>query len=585
MPPARITAFTPSASHYHGRDARLIRLRPIGPSAGTSEVATIGERAAASLRSIAWLPTACFAAAALAAFVLIFHVGRGSFFHGDDWSMIVFRRDLSPATLLRPHVDHLVVTQVVVFELLRSLAHWHYDVYREVMVLLHLAVATGVFFFARRRVGPWLALALVLPLLFLGSKPTGFFWAGVMGNVASLAAGIAAFVLLDRIEASTLNRVGVCALLSGSLASFTWGVAFALAAGAALVINRATRRMVWVAAAPLAAYVIWRLAYPAHGFSLDNVRETPIFVVDSAAGAFGAASGLGVDWGRLIALGTIVLLGRRYLQRGRPSAVEIAALTLPIFLWVITGLGRAAPDGAASALDPRYVYAGVPVVLMAFAVLAAKSEPSRLLTGAVIALSLTGLIGNLIALRGDGAGTRDEANSVRAYMGALEVARPLLRPNFGLAQVAPGKDISPLIGNFMPGSYWREARKVGGDPVDIRILPGLAPDKRQIVDDVLVRAVRLRLSPPTSNPVRPHCKEIAPRTRTDIRLPRAGLSFGAGPQPTDIWVRRYADAPAARSIGTLLPGQAAALVPRSDRSRLPWFVRIASAAPVRVCRP
>ena len=244
---------------------------------------------------------------------------------------------------------------------------------------------------------------------------------------------------------------------------------------------------------------------------------------------------------------------------------------------------RAAPDGSAIVNDARYLYAGVATVLMAFAVVVAKSRPPRLVTAAVLPLALIGLLVNAITLRQDAAAARNQADSVRAYIGALEIARPVLRPTFGLTDVSPNQDVSALIGSFEASPFEKAAGRIGNEPVDLKALPRLSPDRRQVVDDVLARALGLHLAAPAPPPAHEQCTTIEGGMGRELRLPRNGLDLGVGPQPADVFVRRYADAPAQRLLGSLSPGQAASLVAPSDRSRLPWFVRVVSGSPVRAC--
>jgi hypothetical protein len=160
----------------------------------------------------------------------------------------------------------------------------------------------------------------------------------------------------------------------------------------------------------------------------------------------------------------------------------------------------------------------------------------------------------------------------------------VIKPEFGVVDVSPGTDVRPIIGTFGAASFQDTVRRVGEEPVDIATLPRLSVDRRQVVDDVLIRALGLRLaSPPRGAPTRARCTRIAAQTATETVLPAGGLTLRAGPQPVDVFVRRYSDAPAGRMLGTVAARGSQELVAPPDRSRRPWRVRLGSNAAVRAC--
>ena len=93
------------------------------------------------MRSSSRLPIVCFAGLCVVAGAAIFVAGQGTFFAGDDWEMMLTRWGVSPDALLIPHNEHLVATQVLLYEATRKIAGWHYGAYRIDLVVLHLAVA------------------------------------------------------------------------------------------------------------------------------------------------------------------------------------------------------------------------------------------------------------------------------------------------------------------------------------------------------------------------------------------------------------------------------------------------------------
>jgi hypothetical protein len=131
-------------------------------------------------------------------------------FFYDDWSWIEFRRTGLHA-MLASYDQHLVFAPIAAYQLLfATVGLAHYWPYRLLAVLAHLACATAVFAYARRRVGP-AAVLLAAPIVFLGAG-----WEAVLQGfnteiTASLACGVAALLALDR--GDRRGDVAACVLI------------------------------------------------------------------------------------------------------------------------------------------------------------------------------------------------------------------------------------------------------------------------------------------------------------------------------------------------------------------------------------
>ena len=96
--------------------------------------------------------------------------------------------------------------------------------FQVIEVLSFLLSDALLFIWIRRRVGAWLALAAVVPILFLGSAYEDLLWQFQVGYFGSMACGLGMLLALDRDD-----RVGdrwACALLAASMTFSSVGLAF-----------------------------------------------------------------------------------------------------------------------------------------------------------------------------------------------------------------------------------------------------------------------------------------------------------------------------------------------------------------------
>lgn len=543
----------------------------------------------------------------LAAGAVIFLSQHGAFFAGDDWDMVLRRFGLSGDTLLTPHVNHLVATQILFYEGVRGVADWHYGAYRLAFLALQIAAAVGVFVFARPRIGSWLAALLVIPMLFIPGHATTVF---TVGNVIALLTGLAAILVLDRAAPGRVRDVAVCLLLLLSIASFSFGLAFAAAVGIWLIATPGQRRSLWVAVVPIVTYFLWLVSYdPPSPFSLHNLADTPTFVADSAAAAFGGITGLGFAWGRLLALVAAVAVGYELFTRPeRRSPTTYAIVSLPILLWTMIGLGRGAAgpeappfgvgsdellqrfvhlNGTVGAGQSRYVYPGVVLLLLVAAQLLGGRRLRPWLSVAAV-LVLVGVMTNLVVMKDTGDGLRNIADEVRGRMAAVEIASRTIRPEFGLADF-PGSDQHNLqyVANFQSFVFKGAVARVGSEPVPLNKLGALGPSGRRSLDGVLVNALPVRMAPgPPGTRPRPTgaCTSVRPGP-TAPALPVRGVRtiIRAGGAPVTVAVRRFAAPDTVFEVGTAAPRSTVVLTIPRDRARRPWSLRVESTARASVC--
>ena len=158
-------------------------------------------------------------------------------------------------------------------------------------------------------------------MLFLGTGWNDVLWPFQTGYLGSLAAGLAALLALDR--ESRRGDVVAALLLALALASSSLGVPLAAALAVEVLGGRTAGARWWVIAAPVALYALWWAVYGRAGAAtLDNLFATPRYVAEAAAGAAGALAGLGIEWGRVLAvLGALALV----LALRERAALSVAA--------------------------------------------------------------------------------------------------------------------------------------------------------------------------------------------------------------------------------------------------------------------
>jgi hypothetical protein len=558
------------------------------------------------------LAAATPAAAALALLLVaaagfLFYETRGTMLWFDEWSWALDRRGWDVDTFLEPHNEHLSLLPIAIYKLLFATAGLDsYGPYRALLIVAHLGCVVLVFLYAGRRVGSVLALGFAALLLFLGPGWQNIVWPFQVAWLISLGAGVGALLLLDR--GDRRGDVGASALLGISLASS--GLGIAIAAGLVVEMAQGPRRRLLILAAPLFLYGLWWLFFQDAGLPRENIDQTPVFVAEAAAGALSALAGLtgpGVsedvdplEWGRPLAILAVVVLAWR-LSRLKPVPPRVLGLlAILLTFWVLTGLRRA------NFVDPtesRYLYVGALFgILIAAELLRGVTLPRwvALLVACVIAAAVITGAGTL---RDAARYLRGEAEIARANLGALELARDELGPDY-VARWFPGY---PFV-QLRAGSYL-EAAEQYGSPADTPEEIAAAPEPARLAADtelVSIHSVRLRASaaPPELGAApevisstggelseRASCVRFRPDPAgsdetppaLDVTVPAAGLLLRSERGGATVGVRRFAEGFSRPLTNTLAPSASAALRIASDSDARPWRARVIPQERVRVC--
>jgi hypothetical protein len=511
------------------------------------------------------------------------YLGRNASFAGDQWDFAYGRRGDDLDTWLRPHNEHLSLALVGYYRAMWATVgledYWPYVLAN---VVVHSAVVVLVFALFRRRAGTAVALAAATVLAFVGRGEESILWDFQMGFLLSGAAGTAAFVAIGKPGRRRSFAAGL--LIALSIAAVSWGVVFAGGVFLALALRREWRRLA-VPLVPLALYGAWALHYRPARLEPDNVVRAPKFAADAFANTLASLAGLSFWWGRVLALVVVLSLVAWLVRVRRPSPMQLAALALPVAAWVMTALARADIESPTAA---RYVwpYAVLVLVAAAYVVPPVRVGPR----GAAVLLVLTAgaVVSNVDATRRWNAGQVEARHSRLAQLGAMDLARPVVSPEYVLGPVS-------WFGHFRPELYFAATDAYGRPGYDEPQLKTLPPSVRAIADAALLStapplavpgaraahvAPEVAGEPPTSR----RCLRLDPDPRgraREVVLPPTGAMVAA-PAGTVVRVafRRFGDTfqPRERRVEGHV-----GIVPRRDAGRTRWIAGLYGSAQFAVC--
>jgi hypothetical protein len=515
---------------------------------------------------------------------VLLYLTRGTTFFQDEWSWILARRS-GVGSLIHPYNQHLSLIPVAIYRVLFAVAGLrHYWPYRAVSLAAELSCVTLIFFYARRRVGPWLALLAAALIMFFGPGWQDMLWPFQMAWLITVAAGLGVLLALDRRDLT--GEVMACVLLCVAVASASPGLAVLL--GVTVEVLR-TRRPRWIVAVPILLYAIWWLAFEQSSILGDALLLLPRFVFDAAAGVLSTLTGVAsinvsTDTGNYLTLGpallvvALVLIGARLRRWGRIPPRVLTLILIPLAFWIVAGAARAATrvDGVIlhfTGDEGRYLYIGAVWVLLLAIELIRGARPGRwtlalatVLTGAIV-------LANVSTLR-DGAGLlRAQAQVTRAELGTLDMTRGQVAPSFASSGFV-------FFANVTARDYFAAERALGTFGATPSELAGYANGARAVADAQLVRIHQPTLTPVAPDPTR-RCLEHTASGRLVFVLPRSGLTVLSTGAPAVISLRRFASTFA--PLGTLAPGHAGRLLIRGDEAPQPWHVQVASSATIRIC--
>lgn len=558
------------------------------------------------------LGVVAFSVVALASAAYVLWLGRGQTLILDEWSYMLDSRGWSPSHLLEPHNGHLIVFPTLVLKLMYGTvgiaSHLPYQL---LAVLLNTLIAWLLYLFARRGLGPLIALVPAILVLFCGAGWDAFVTGYQLPNLFGMAAGLTALLFVRR--GDLRGDALTCLALALALASFSVGVAFAAGIAMALLLRGrdAAIKRAWVVVVPGALYAVWfawATQFAGAEVTAHNVGALLSGMLDQLAAVLSGITGLAAtpgsgdltaaaarpSWGptlvALAAIGVVLALRRR-----RPSPSFVVALTVLIVYLATIALalgGSRVPDAS------RYVYLGSVLTLLVLVEAVEGMRPSRGWTIALVVALFFSLLANGMIMGEGGKVVRLESATNRAQLGALEIARDRVSEDFTVESGELTTTSNPDM-LFDAGDYFDVAESFGSPAYDEGELGGAPEQARESADLLLERAlpvsVRGGFSPVPGPAIVVHegdhvrrsggCVLFLPAPAAEGRLtftvPSGGLTYdvAAGERP-ELKLRRFGEGFAV--LPELPLGPARVTIP-SDRSSRPWEAELTSGSRLELC--
>lgn len=518
-------------------------------------------------------------------------LGSSLVFVGDDWEIVFNRRGSGVGSLLEPHQGHILAGTTIIYKLiLKTFGISSALPFHLVSSLLVALVGVLLFVYASRRVGDWLALMGAALILFFGASTVDLLLPFQTCFTGSVAAALGALIALDRDDRR--GDAIACGLLVVSVFFLEVGLAFCVGALVLVLLgSRPWRSRLFVALVPVLLYAVWWAGWghtePGYT-SWGNLADLPRYVLDAAAGAVGALTGLvsasdqspdpvGQEWAPALLAVAAALAIWRAATILRLSATLWALLAIGLSFWLLGGLAY-----VPIVRDPgngRTLYASAVIVLLIAAELLRGVRVGRaglLVAGVLVACAVAG---NLGFLR-DSYRTFFQPTSqlTEGTLSALEIAGPL-NPSLVLTTETTGVTFH----DFAAGPYLAVVAAYGSPTYSADELPGAPEGTRAEADRELARLTAISLLPArgAAEACRGHLAELGRRGEAVlgpgrlILLPRAGSRL----RPS---LRRFADDPSVE-LGRLTAARPAAIRILADRSDRPWLLSLGGEGRARLC--
>jgi hypothetical protein len=530
------------------------------------------------------------AGAMLASGALLLHWLSRLTFWRDEWGFLLHRRGWSVGTFLDPAVEHLSTIPILLYKLQLEIFGMSSPASYQVVAVVGFLVSVALLFtYVRLRVGEWVALAAILPILFLGPSWDDLLFPYQIGFFGSMACGLATLLCLDR--PSRRRDVAAAILLTAALLFSDAGLPFVAAAAVSVGLDSARLRRAFVAVIPAVLWLIWYLGWghTANTFvSFHNAANLPSYVLDGISSSLASLLGLGapvgdispssLDWGRPLLVLALAIAGWRTYRLGRVPSQLLVALTVLVGFWALTGL-NASVFGLPTA--GRYQYIGVIGVVLVAAELARGVEVRHWVAMGLVAVAAAAALSNFARLKDSAHGLEGIAQQQRGGLAAIELARGQVDPNLTLTQDNSGVDYLGLVD---ASSYLSAVDAFGSPAYPAGQLPS-APEAGQVAADrVSALALRIALHSAAGAPGT-GCATVSPsQGPAVIAVPPGGVLLTAQTAGTHAALHRFASESFPVAVGPLPRGRRELLRIPPDRSPQPWTLQLTGGGAVRACR-
>ncbi len=440
-----------------------------------------------SKHPLVWYAALAILLAAVAGMML--YLTRGLTFNLDEWIVVTERRGPGAPSLLAPHNEHLSVLIIGAFVALLKIGGLDaFPLFMAPLIALQLALGVLLFVIAKARVGAGIALAVVMLALLCGLAYENFLIPGQAGQMASIVAGVAAFLVLDRPPSRRDDRI-LCGLLIAGLCASGLGIPIVAGVALELLLTKAGRARLWVVGVPLGLYLLWYLSFGTNRAGFDELAISALWAWVAMNHAAGALIGeRQVEPGRDFLVVLLIVLAYRTFRVPAASRIRLAAIaTVLLTFYGLTAISR---HDIAPASSSRYLTVGL-VFLLLMLLEAARGWKIRAWVPYVVLL--VALISfnkdSKIAFKDGRSLFLQRSERVRASLGAVEL--------LGRDRVDPRFEVAPLAAPFLEAGHWFDTLD------DLRGDPGYTPaqlvrapaDARGFADDTLIRAGGLAFGP------------------------------------------------------------------------------------------
>jgi hypothetical protein len=540
--------------------------------------------------------------AMLVAAGFIFWLQRGLTFIWDEFIWMENAGFRGIDFYFHPYGGHLIAFPYIIYRIVLELFGTSYVAYSIIQVAGLSAASALVYIYAKRRLGPILALAPAIALLGLGSS-----WQ-VLGQpmvgiqfLAAVVPGLAAILLLERDERR--SDIAACALLCLSATGFDQVLPFLAGAFVIIALRQNWSRRIWVAAIPTLGFLawhVWAMRYEPTAGHFSNIPLLPIYFVDSLAALSNSLVGTDAfvapgPWSLLrlersdidviseaavfTVLELLAICGAIWVMRMRRGISRTFWPALTMLVTLIAELGVVFAPGR-TAFENRYYYTGALLLLLVLVEFFKGVKTTRVTVAVALALTFVVVFGNIPRFR-DGRQSLDAyQKQARAVMAVIQLAG-----RHGDRAFDPNVDASEFTpeGLWAVAGPWREVVDRYGSVADT--VPQLrSRDElvRERADVVAVKALRLRLTGAAETRHR-RCRRVGGLDLpVEVALPRGGVVL-MPKRTSEVAVRRWGDGFAA-SLGVVQRGRPALLrIPPDPAASIPWRLRLAQGGPLAVC--
>ncbi|MCB0828655.1 MAG: hypothetical protein KDB62_07610 [Solirubrobacterales bacterium] len=521
--------------------------------------------------------------ATLASLVYCLWATRGSTFSGDELTWVTLSPQMDLGQALEPHSGHLVLVSHLLYAWILDTLGSNYVIFRLLTLATVYISVWLLFFWARKRVGDFLALAPCVVLLFFGTDTGHLLQGNGFTIMLAVACGMAALLALERDSRS--GDLVACLALCLGVVTYTVVLAFLVGATAAVLLSRRRWSRIWVVAIPIAIYLGWRLwiVVADVGFARGGVEPGYIFLLpswtfQSLSGILNALSGLHLNFGGsgwlppgemagptlavifVVAIGWRISIGRLTTWFWVAMAVALAMFASQVLSWI--------PDVREPGTS-RYIFPGAFVVLLVMIEAARGYRPNRTAFVAIWLIALTGLATNAAIIKDSGDALRARGPMVRAEV----TAATLLGEAFPYLPGPSAKPLSELVSAPGIATILEAEQKYGGLAFSPSELTSQSDPIRIALDSIIAQAYGFTLIPYQGDkPTGCAVAKAGPDGLSTAPIPEKGaiLTSKTGGAVT---IRRFGSA-FSNTVGELPSVRPMTLNVPQDSNPTPWQIAV-----------